>query len=162
MTVLGYKDTHETTQTDSASITDYGLREFRLNTDLRYSGDVIDRAGKIITAQANPLWSLGAVSIMVHNLDTPTRDLVLGLVSGQAVSLSRLPQPAPVEDFFGIVEGWGETYTPGEHILTLSLSDPRYSFETVTWEEVDPTLIWGDVPADLQWFQIITSTSLAA
>jgi hypothetical protein len=162
VTVLGYKDTHETTQTDSASITDYGLREFRLNTDLRYSGDVIDRAGKIITAQANPLWSLGAVSIMVHNLDTPTRDLVLGLVSGQAVSLSRLPQPAPVEDYLGIVEGWGETYTPGEHILTLSLSDPRYSFETVTWGEVNPALIWGDVPADLQWFQIITSDSLAA
>jgi hypothetical protein len=162
VTVLGYDDTHETTQTDSASIASYGLREYRLNTELRYSADVIDRAGNIITAQANPLYSLGTVSVMVHNLDTITRDLVLSLVSGMAVSLSNLPQPAPEENFLGIVEGWGETYTPGEHILTLSLSDPRYSFQTVTWGEVDPVLIWSAVPAGLQWFEVLTSNSLAA
>ena len=162
VTVLGYKDTHETTQTDSASIAAYDLREFRLNTDIRFSGDVVDRAGSIITAQANPLWNLGALSIMVHNLDTNTRDLVLSLVSGMAVSLSGLPQPAPVSDYLGIVEGWGEVYSPGQHIFTLSLSDPRYSFETVTWGEVDPTLLWSAVPAGLQWFEVITDNSLAA
>ena len=99
VTVLGYNDTHETTQTDSASIAAYGLREYRLNTEIRYEADVIDRAGNIITAQANPLYSLGAVSILVHNLDNTTRDKVLELVSGMAVSLSGLPQPAPVANF---------------------------------------------------------------
>jgi hypothetical protein len=162
VTVLGYNDSHETTQTDSASIAAYGLREYRLNTEIRFSADVIDRAGNIITAQANPLYSLGAVSILVHNLDSTTRDLVLELVSGMSVSLSGLPQPAPVVNFLGIVEGWGEVYTPGEHILTLSLSDPRYSFQTITWGEVDPALEWGDVPADLQWYEILTNNSLAA
>jgi hypothetical protein len=162
VTVLGYNETHETTQTDSASIAVYDLREYRLNTELRYSTDVIDRAGNIITAQANPLWSLGAISILVHNLDETTRDLVLSLVSGMAVSLSDLPQPAPVANYLGLVEGWGEVYVPGEHILTLSLSDPRYSFQTITWGEVDPALIWGDVPADLQWFQVLNDNSLAA
>lgn len=162
VTVLGYNESHETTQTDSASINTYGIREYRLNTDLRYSNDVVARAGNIITAQANPLWSLGDVSILVHNLDTITRGLVLSLVSGQAVSLSGLPQPAPVTNYLGIVEGWGETYTPGEHILTLSLSDPRYSFQTVTWGEVDPAIEWGDVPGGLQWFEILTSNDLAA
>jgi hypothetical protein len=162
VTVLGYNDTHETTQTDSASIAAYGLREYRLNTEIRYEADVIDRAGNIITAQANPLYSLGAVSILVHNLDNTTRDKVLELVSGMAVSLSGLPQPAPVADFLGIVEGWGEVYTPGEHILTLSLSDPRYSFQTITWGEVDPALEWGDIPGDLQWFEVLNDNSLAA
>lgn len=162
VTVLGFNDTHETTQTDSASIAAYGLREYRLNTDIRFQADVIARAGNIITAQANPLYSLGAVSVLVHNLDTTTRDLVLELVSGMSVSLSGLPQPAPVASFLGIVEGWGETYTPGEHILTLSLSDPRYSFQTVTWSQVDPVLQWGNVPADLQWYEILTGSDLAA
>jgi len=60
------------------------------------------------------------------------------------------------------VEGWGETYTPGEHILTLSLSDPRYSFEKVTCGEVDHALEWGDVAAGLQWYEILTDDSLAA
>jgi hypothetical protein len=162
VTVLGYNDTHETTQTDSASIAAYGIREYRLATEIRYSADVVDRAGAIITAQANPLYSLGAVSIMVHNLDNTTRDKVLELVSGMAVSISNLPEPCPEPNYLGIVEGWGETYTPGEHILTLSLSDPRYSFATVTWAGVDPALEWGDVPAGLQWFEIITGNDLAA
>jgi hypothetical protein len=162
VTVLGYNESHETTQTDSASIAAYGLREYRLNTDIRYSADVIDRAGNIITAQANPLWSLGAVSVMVHNLDIVTRDLVLSLVSGMAVSLSGLPQPAPVANYLGIVEGWGEVYVPGEHIITLSLSDPRYSYQTVTWGEIDPALEWGDIAADLQWYEVLTNDSLTA
>jgi hypothetical protein len=162
VTVLGYNDTHETTQTDSASIAAYGLREYRLATEIRFSADVIDRAGAIITAQANPLYSLGAVSIMVHNLDNTTRDKVLELVSGMAVSISNLPEPCPAPNYLGIVEGWGEVYTPGEHILTLSLSDPRYSFETVTWAGVDPALEWGDVPAGLQWFEVLTGNDLAA
>jgi hypothetical protein len=162
VTVLGYNESHETTQTDSASIAAYGLREYRLNTEIRYSADVIDRAGNIITAQANPLWSLGAVSVMVHNLETVTRDLVMSLVSGMAVSLSGLPQPAPVANYLGIVEGWGEVYIPGEHIITLSLSDPRYSYQTVTWGKVDPALEWGDIAADLQWYEVLTNNSLAA
>ena len=162
VTVLGYNDTHETTQSDSASISTYGLREYRLNTDIKDSDDVLARAGKIITAQANPLWSLGQISIMVHNLDTIPQEQILNLVSGMAVSISSLPQPAPLGQYLGIVEGWSENYTPGEHILTLSLSDPRYSFETVTWAGVDPALEWGDVPAGLQWFEVITGSDLAA
>ena len=162
LTVLGYNDSHETTQTDTASVTAYGLREYRLNTEIKNSGDVVDRAGKIITAQANPLWSLGQVSIMVHNLATLDQEKILELVSGMAVSVSSLPKPAPLSQFVGIVEGWGEVYTPGQHILTLSLSDPRYSFETVTWADVDPALSWGSVPADLQWYEIITGNDLAA
>lgn len=162
VTVLGYNDSHETTQSDTASISTYGLREYRLNTEIKDSADVVERAGNIITSQANPLWSLGQVSIMVHNLDTIPQEQILNLVSGMAVSISNLPQPAPLGQFLGIVEGWGEIYTPGEHILTLSLSDPRYSFQTVTWSEVDPALEWGDVPAGLQWFEIITGSDLAA
>jgi len=162
VTVLSYNDSHEATQSDSASIALYGLKEYRLETEIKQNADVSARAGKIITAQANPLWSLGEISIYVHQLGTTERDQILSLVSGMAVNLPNLPQPAPEANFLGIVEGWGEIYTPGQHVLTLSISDPRYSFETVTWAEVDPALEWGDVPAGLQWFEILNDNSLAA
>ena len=161
VTVVGYTG-HEETASDSVSIAAYGLKEYRLETDIKNNADVLTRAGGIITAQANPLWSLGELSIFVHQLDTTDRDLILALVSGMAVSLANLPQPAPLDNFLGIVEGWGEVYVPGQHVLTLSVSDPRYSFETVTWAEVDPALEWGDVSADLQWYEIITGNDLAA
>jgi hypothetical protein len=161
VTVVGYTG-HEETASDSASIAAYGLKEYRLDTDIKNNSDVVARAGGIITAQANPLWSLGELSIFVHQLSSTDRDLILALVSGMAVSLANLPQPAPTNNFLGIVEGWGEVYVPGQHVLTLSVSDPRYSFQTVTWAEVDPALEWGDVPADLQWYEIITGNDLAA
>jgi hypothetical protein len=161
VTVVGYTG-HEETASDSASIAAYGPKEYRLETDIKNNSDVVARAGGIITAQANPLWSLGELSIFVHQLSSTDRDLILALVSGMAVSLANLPQPAPGNNFLGIVEGWGEVYVPGQHVLTLSISDPRYSFQTVTWAEVDPALEWGDVPADLQWYEIITGNDLAA
>ena len=162
VTVLGHNETHEFTQTDAASIAAYGLREYRLNTDIKGAADVIERAGNIITAQANPLWNLGTISIMVQNLDEPTRDKVMELVSGMEVSILNLPQPAPEAQFAGIVEGWGEVFTPGEHILTLSLSDPRFSFETLTWGEVYTDIQWQDVFNTARWFEIISNGSLSA
>jgi hypothetical protein len=162
VTVVGYAGGHEETASDSASITAYGLKEFRLETEIKNNSDVLARAGGIITAQANPLWSLGEISIYVHQLETLDRDRILSLVSGMAIALRDLPQPAPLDNFLGIVEGWGEVYSPGQHVLTLSVSDPRYSFQTVTWDEVDPALEWGDVPADLNWYEIITGSDLAA
>jgi len=162
VTVLGHNETHEFTQTDSASIAAYGLREYRLQTDIKSSADVIERAGNIITAQANPLWNLGTISVMVQNLDEATRDRIMLLVSGMEVSILDLPQPAPAEAFAGIVEGWGEVYTPGEHILTLSLSDPRYSFETLTWGQVYTDIEWQDVFDTARWFEIVSNGSLSA
>jgi hypothetical protein len=162
VTVLGHNDSHETTQTDSASIAAYGLREYRLNTDIKNAADVIERAGNIITAQANPLWNLGTISIMVQNLDEPARDRIMALVSGMEVSILNLPQPAPEAAFAGIVEGWGEVFTPGEHILTLSISDPRFSFETLTWGEVYTDIQWADVFDTARWFEIVSNGSLSA
>ena len=79
-----------------------------------------------------------------------------------AVLLTGLPQPAPVSNYLGLVEGWGEVYVPGEQILTLSLSDPRYSYQTITWGEVDIALLWSAVPPELQWYEILYNNSLAA
>jgi hypothetical protein len=118
--------------------------------------------GSIITAQANPLWSLGQISIIMSQLSTHDRDLILALVSGSAVAIIDLPQPAPLGQFVGIVEGWGETYSNGQHILTLSVSDPRYSFETITWDEVDAALEWGDIDPAVKWYEIISGSDLAA
>ena len=152
----------EVTVTDSASIAAYGRRAYRLQTEIRYEADGTDRAGSIITAQANPLWSLGQISIIMSQLSTHDRDLILALVSGSAVAILDLPQPAPLGQYVGIVEGWGERYADGQHVLTLSVSDPRYSFETITWDEVDPALEWGDVSPTVKWYEIISGSDLAA
>jgi hypothetical protein len=98
----------------------------------------------------------------VDQLTVPERDQVLALVSGSSVIVNDLPEPAPFPQFLGIVEGWSETYTPGQHILTLSISDPRYSYQTVPWEDVDPAIQWEDVDPTLIWYNVVSSDDLLA
>ncbi len=147
---------------DAISIGLYERRSYTLDTRLRFDSDAQARAGAILIAQANPLWNLGQISVYVDLLGTTDRDRVLALVSGATVIVNDLPEPAPFNQFQGIVEGWGETYTPGQHIITFTISDPRYSYQTVTWAEVDATLIWGDVEPNLEWYNVVNAGDLIA
>jgi len=159
----GSNDPQDTvTASDSGSIATYGRREFTVETAIKSNLDATDRAQAIITAQGVPLYQLQQISVLVHELDPGDRAQILELVEGRRVIVSDLPQPGPFTQFQGILEGWGETYTPGQHILTLSISDPRYSDEVVTWAEIDPTLEWGDVEPSVQWYNVVTAEDLAA
>ena len=147
---------------DAGSIALYGRRAHVLDTRLRQVGDAQTRAANILAAQALPYWNLGQISVRVDLLSTQDRDSVLAIVNGRLVNIPGLPEPAPFDSFTGIVEGWAETYTPGTHVMTLSVSDPRYSYETVTWGDVDPTLTWGNVNASVIWYNVVTADDLAA
>jgi hypothetical protein len=150
------------TYTDSASVTAYGLRATEVTTGLRKTADANARGAAILLAQAQPLWGLGQVSVLVHTLDAPTRDLLMVAQSGTTISVSALPAEGPFTQFLGICEGWTEVYTPGQHILTLSLSDPRFSYQTVTWANVPSALVWEDVNPGLEWYNAVTADDLEA
>ena len=147
---------------DANSISDYGLRAYELTTGLDAVGDATARASNILTAQANPLWSLGQISVYVDALATPDRDRVMALINGATVTVPGLPAPAPFEAFQGIVEGWAETYTPDGHVITFSISDPRYSYQTVTWSGVDAALTWSAVDPAIIWYNVVNAGDLAA
>ncbi len=150
------------TYTDATSVALYGLKATELTTGLRKNADSDARGAAILLAQAYPLWNLGQVSVLVHTLSVPTRDLLMVAQSGTTVQVSSLPTAGPYTQFTGICEGWTEVYTPGEHVLTLSLSDPRMSYQTVTWADVDPALTWANVNPDLEWYNVVVADDLAA
>lgn len=154
------RDTH--TESDSASIATHGLRAFNLDTRLADLTDAVDRAGAIIRSQSEPRYAMQNVGILVHRTSDPLRGQILGLLQGSRVQIDDLPLPAPLSQYTGVVEGWSETYTPEEHILTVSLSDPRYSYALARWSEVDDTLEWGDVNASIQWYNVVQASDLAA
>ncbi len=156
----GHGTSGEVNQTDSASITAYGRREYRLETEIKTSTDATTRASGIITAQANPLWNLGQLSILVHELSDADITKVLKLVSGALVIATGMPDMGPYSEFNGIVEGWTDSYSNGQHVLTLSLSDPRFSYQMLEFGEVTGTVTWADVGVDAQWFEIITNDDL--
>jgi hypothetical protein len=147
---------------DLVSQAAYGYRAYTLTTSLADGTDAYNRATNIITAQSVPRYDLSNIQVRVDLLSDPLRAEVLALVMGSRVLLNDLPQPSPASDYLGIVEGWGEQYVNGTHTLTLSLSDPRYSYAMATWGSVDNALIWGDVNASIQWYNVVLPEDLAA
>jgi len=113
-----------------------------------------------MTAQANGLWNLGQISVLVDQLDEADTDELLDLVSGSLVTVRGLPASGPYPDFNGIVEGWTDSYNNGQHIMTLSISDPRFSLQVLQWGQVAPAFTWSQVGPGAQWFEIITQSDL--
>jgi len=146
--------------TDASSIAAYGKRQYDLVTELHGATDAQERAQQILAAQAQPLWNLGQVTVLVHRLTTPERDRVLSLISGTRVIINGLPEGSPYTQFQGIVEGWSETYANDQHLLTFSLSDPRASYQACAWDEVDVSLTWENVDPTIQWYNVVVPDDL--
>lgn len=160
--VYGVDQDTTQTDTDPASIITHGRRAFTLATQLHEAVDAQSRASDIIRTQSEPRYAVQAVEVLVETLTDPLRANLLDVISGSKVAIDNMPQPSPIEDFVGICEGWAETYTPGNHRLVLSLSDPRFSYQVVRWNEVDPVLTWAGVDLNVQWYNVVTSADLVA
>jgi hypothetical protein len=158
----GNSGNQDKTDSDPASIVTHGRRAFTLATQLHYATDAQTRASEIIRSQSEPRYAMANVQVLMETLTEPTLTDVLELIRGSRVNLDDLPQPAPIGDYTGVLEGWAETYTPGQHILTLSLSDPRFSYLMAKWSEISPTLIWGDVNPTVQWYNVVLPADLVA
>lgn len=155
-----YGTDQSTQQTDSGSIALYGRREYLLDTTISNVGDAVTRTGQVITAQANPLWNLGQISILVNLLDAATTTAVMKLISGSLLRIYNLPTQGPYDDYTGIVEGWADSYAGGNHTLTLSISDPRFSYQILKWSDVIPDLTWGSVYDQTRWFEVVSNNDL--
>ena len=147
---------------DTASITRHGLRGTEITTKLADATDAFDRGEHVLTCQSAPHYGLQKIQILMTQLDAPTRAKVLALIQGSRVNLTNLPTPAPAPSYLGVVEGWSEAYNTAGHFLTLSLSDPRYSYAMATWAEVNGALTWAAVNPTVQWFDVVLPQDLAA
>lgn len=150
------------TASDAPSQAVHDIRAYAWTSKLADTTDAYDRANHIITCQAQPRYAMQNLQVLVDQLDVVSRDLVLDLIQGSRVIVSNLPQPAPSVEYTGVVEGWSESYTPDGHVLTLSLSDPRYSYAMAKWSEVSASLAWSGVSGSIQWFNVVLPSDLAA
>ena len=160
--IYGPTQTTSATDTDPASIITHGRRAFTLSTQLHESTDAQSRASDIIRTQSEPRYAVQSVEVLVETLTDPLRGSLLDVISGSKVGIDLLPQPAPIDDFVGVCEGWAETYTPGQHRLVLSLSDPRFSYQVVRWNEISAVLTWAGVDPTVQWYNVVIAADLVA
>ena len=150
------------TGTEVDSINAYGRRATSLTTQLHYLADAQTRVADILRAQGEPRYALQNIQVIMDELTEPTLTNVLDLISGSRVSIQNTPQPSPIEDYTGVVEGWTEYFTPGQDILSISLSDPRFSYATCRWDEVSAVLLWSGVSPTVQWYNVVLPDDLLA
>ncbi|CAB4180055.1 hypothetical protein UFOVP1214_18 [uncultured Caudovirales phage] len=145
--------------TDAASIAAFGSRAIKITTGLSDVGDAANRASLVLTAQATERWTLGGVEILMETLTAPQLTAVMALTSGDRVIVTNLPSPGPIGQFLGVLEGWTETYTIDGYRLTLALSDPRYSYAMLQWNQAG-TADWANVPIATTWSDVILQSDL--
>ena len=150
------------TGSEVESIATYGRRATSLTTQLYYLADAQTRVADILRAQGEPRYALQNIQVIMDELTEPTLTNVLDLISGSRVSIQNTPQPSPIEDYTGVVEGWTEYFTPGQDILSISLSDPRFSYATCRWNEVSEVLLWSGVSPTVQWYNVVLPDDLLA
>jgi hypothetical protein len=141
---------------DPASIAAYGTFDVRLQTPIDNAGDATTLATGVLERAAMPTLEMGAVDIDIQRLPLELAETLSGMAPGARITVTGLRGPAPVQVFYGCVEGWQETYYTGDGVfLRLFLSDVRHSFATpswdaepvdATWDDLDPTTTWeGDL-----------------
>jgi len=145
--------------TDATSIAAFGSRAIKITTGLADVGDAANRASLVLTAQASERWTLGGVEILMETLTAPQLTAVMALTSGDRVIVTNLPSPGPIGQFLGVLEGWTETYTIDGYRLTLALSDPRYSYAMLQWDQAG-TATWAGVPITTTWSDVILQSDL--
>jgi hypothetical protein len=160
--IYGSAGNQSKTDSDAASIITHGRRAFTLTTKLHYAADAQARASDIIRTQSEPRYAVQSIEVLMETVTDPLRADLLDVISGSKVGIDLMPQPAPIDDYVGICEGWSETYTPGLHRLVLSLSDPRFSYQVVRWSEVSAVLTWAGVDPTVQWYNVVAAADLVA
>ena len=158
--IYGTSGNQEKTDSDPASITTHGRRATTLTTQLHDAQDAQTRACEIIRSQSEPRYAMQNVQVLMEKTTDPVKSQILDLITGSRVGLDNIPRPSPIEDYVGIVEGWAESYTPGQHTLTLSLSDPRFSYLMAKWSEISNTIRYSTMDQTVQWYNVVLPADL--
>lgn len=102
---------------------------------------------------------------LVRSLPTADAAAALKLSHGQRVDLTELPAGGPYTTTPAYVEGWIEQALPRAWRMTLHVTDPFLSADSVTIADAPVDLDWSEVDPDLTFFDaahVTTPGGLAA
>lgn len=130
-------------RTDSGSISDLEEREpLTITTALAVESDAVERALLELNRRGRPEWTLDSVELL---------ELDPALEIGAPVRIPSLPPAAPLAEAIRILEGWEDHVEGDEWTMMLALSPPALSGFGISWNLLEPTLAWEDVPAAVTW-----------
>jgi hypothetical protein len=145
--VLFYKANAEVTSEDSHSISQFGLYEARVNTELENLDEAQNVADRYVSLRSIPETNFSAFNINLENPNLLAADLdsLLNIEMGTAFQIDNLPNAISPVTYQGFVEGWTIQIDRAQAVLNIISSDSAYSIVPIRWQDVDPTTEWDDI-----------------
>lgn len=108
---------------------------------------------KLRQSQA-PAWRLDRLEVSAERLSTAELDEILAaLTVGTRIEVA-FPLGSPVGmSWAGFLEGWKQQLVPGNHTITLQISDRSLTEPASRWADIDPAKTWSDL--DTRWIDAI-------
>jgi hypothetical protein len=141
------------TDSDAASIADYGQLAASVATTLKNQSDAEDQAAFYLDIRAYPQYELSRIIFEIGSpeIDNLDRDTLLEIFVGLPLNIQNLPSNMVGGEFQGFVEGW--TWRAGYNRLTLEMtvSPIAYSLQAFRWNSVPTAEIWNTISPSLTW-----------
>ena len=141
------------TDSDAASISEYGQLAATVATTLKNQSDAEDQAAFYLEIRAYPQYQMSRITFEVGSpeIDNSDRDALLNVFMGMPLNIQNLPSNMVNGEFQGFVEGW--TWRAGYNRLTLELnvSPVAYSLQAFRWNNVPATETWQTISPTLTW-----------
>jgi len=149
----GANSTNIVTDSETDSISQYGLLGTTIATTLRNQGDAENQAAFYLLIRAYPQFQMRQIAFPVGSteIDDGDRDSLLNVFMGMPVNIQNLPSNMVNGEFQGFVEGW--TWAAGLNRLDLSMniSPIAYSLQAFRWNSVPATEAWNTLSPTLTW-----------
>ena len=145
--------TSEVSDTDTASIAEYGDLAQIITTTIKHQADAEDQAAFYLALRAYPQPIFDSITYALTNpeLDNGDRNSLINVFMGQPIALNDLPPNMSSGTFQGFVEGWTFRASFNQLDITLLMSPLAYSLQAMRWNDVPINEAWNTVSPTLQW-----------
>jgi len=145
--------TSEVSDTDPASIAEYGDLAQIITTTIKHQADAEDQAAFYLALRAYPQPIFDSITYALTNpeLDNADRDALINIFMGQPIALNDLPSNMSSGVFQGFVEGFTFRASYNELAITLLMSPLAYSLQAMQWNDVPIVETWSSVSPTLDW-----------
>jgi hypothetical protein len=138
---------------DADSVNLYGYKSETINSSIKNKSDAEEIVEKYMNLRANPYAIFDEITFPLTNpeMGDQTRDALINIFMGEAISITDLPIQINDGRFQGYVEGWSWSTSFNELFLTLNLSPTQFSQVSMRWNTVPVTEAWNTLSAILEW-----------
>ena len=149
----GTNSSSEVSDTDPASIAEYGDLAQIITTTIKHQADAEDQAAFYLELRAYPQPIFDSITYALTNpeLDNGDRNALINVFMGQPIALNNLPTNMSSGTFQGFVEGWTFRASFNQLDITLLMSPLAYSLQAMRWNDVPINEAWNTVSPTLDW-----------